>query len=113
MGKTAIARVLSLAQLSLGWEALDCRTPDDLLHTYRSARRQLFIVDDAFGRTEYEPTLGRLWEKDLSRVFHKIDQKHWLIWTTRKHILARALKDMDLVGKGSSFPNPESWSDSR
>jgi hypothetical protein len=106
MGKTAIARVLSLAQLSLGWEALDCRTPDDLLHTYRSARRQLFIVDDAFGRTEYEPTLGRLWEKDLSRVFHKIDQKHWFIWTTRKHILARALKDMDLVGKGSTFPEP-------
>ena len=106
MGKTAIARVFSLAQLSLGWEALDCRTPDDLLHTYRSAHRQLFIVDDAFGRTEYEPTLGRLWEKDLSRVFHKIDQKHWLIWTTRKHILARALKDMDLVGKGSSFPEP-------
>lgn len=106
MGKTAIARVLSLAQLTLGWEALDCRVPDDLFSSYDSHLRQVFIVDDAFGRTEYEPTLGRLWEKDLSKVLHKIDQKHWLIWTTRKHILARALKDMDLVGKAASFPEP-------
>lgn len=106
MGKTAIARVLSLAQLTLGWEALDCRVPNDLFSSYDSQLRQVFIVDDAFGRTEYVPNLGRLWEKDLSKVYHKIDQKHWLIWTTRKHILARALKDMDLVGKGASFPEP-------
>jgi hypothetical protein len=106
MGKTAIARVLSIAQLSLGWDALDCRTPNDLLTSYDSNRKQLFVVDDAFGRTEYVPNLGRLWEQDLSKVLHKVDRKHWLIWTTRKHILARALKDMDLTGKASSFPEP-------
>lgn len=106
MGKTAIARVLSLAQLTLGWEALECRNPNDLFLGYDVSKSQIFVVDDAFGRTEYEPTFGRLWEKDLARVLHKVDHKHWLIWTTRKHVLSRALKDMDLEGKATSFPAP-------
>jgi hypothetical protein len=106
MGKTAIARVLSFAQLTLGWEALDCRSPDDLFLGYDVSQSQIFVVDDAFGRGEYEPTFGRLWEKDLSKALHKIDHKHWLIWTTRKHVLSRALKDMDLEGKATSFPAP-------
>jgi len=35
-----------------------------------------------------------------------VDRKHWLVWTTRKHILARALKEMDLTGRASDFPSP-------
>jgi len=106
MGKTAIARIISLIQLTFGWQAVDCRNPDDFFQAYDRHNRQIFVADDAFGRTEYDPTLGRQWEKDLAKVLNKLDRTHWLIWTTRKHILNRALKDMDLIGKASDFPEP-------
>ena len=68
--------------------------------------RQIFIADDAFGRTEYEPARGRYWEHDLERVLRGLDAQHWLIWTSRKHILERALRDLDLQGRASRFPLP-------
>jgi hypothetical protein len=35
-----------------------------------------------------------------------LDRRHWLIWTSRKHILERACEKMDAQGKGRSFPDP-------
>ena len=35
-----------------------------------------------------------------------VNAKHWLICTSRKHILERALKSMDLQGHAHRFPNP-------
>ena len=56
MGKTAIARTVALAQLTAGWEAHECRHPDDVFRHYRHDRAQVFVADDAFGSTEYRPT---------------------------------------------------------
>ena len=106
MGKTAIARTIALSRLLMGWQIIDCRNPEDFFAAFDSSSRQLFVADDAFGRTEYDPELGRMWERDLPRILNYIDPRHNLVWTTRKHILARALHDMDLTGRAAAFPKP-------
>ncbi len=106
MGKTAIARMIALGQISNDWQAIDCRNPDDFFASFDPNSSQIFVADDAFGRTEYDVTQGRKWERDLPKLLHRIDNKHWLIWTSRKHILIRALYDMDLTGKAINFPAP-------
>lgn len=106
MGKTVIARMISLLQVATGWQGVDCRRPDDFFSMLRPREPQVFVADDAFGRTEYDITLGRAWEHDLGPVLRRLDPKHWLIWTSRRHILVRALRDMDLVGNAEAFPSP-------
>ena len=106
MGNSAIAWVISLVQVSLGWQAIACDKPDELFANYDPNARQVFIADDAFGRTEYDVTRGSQWERQLERVLQLIDSKHWLVWTSRKHILERAKRELDLQGKASHFPDP-------
>jgi len=106
MGKTAIARTIALGYLTEDWEVIDCRGPDDFFSAFVHDRRQLFVADDAFGRTEYDPVLGRMWERDLGRILGYLSPQHRLIWTSRKHILSRALKDLDLTGRAARFPEP-------
>lgn len=106
MGKTANAWMIALTQLSLGWQAVSCDRPEDIFKLYSQDTKQIFIADDAFGRTEYDPARGSLWEKQLDKVFRAINHRHWLIWTSRKHILERAIHEMDLQGQASKFPKP-------
>ena len=56
MGKTAIAWTIALTQICKGWEAVVCDRPDDLYRAHAQDRKQVFIADDAFGRTEYDPS---------------------------------------------------------
>jgi hypothetical protein len=60
----------------------------------------------AFGRTEYDPASTLLWEKDLAYIIPRLDQKHWLVLTSRRHLMERARQQMDLQGaappRGSS-----------
>lgn len=106
MGKSSIAWMIALTQLSNGWQAIVCDSPEDIFRFKDSSTPRVFIADDAFGRTEYDPARGSKWETQLDRVFRRLDQKHWLIWTSRKHILERACRHMDLQGKPSAFPSP-------
>ena len=106
MGKTAIAWMVGVVQLTHGRHVVVCDKPDDFFRSIEQAQPQIFIADDAFGRTEYEPARGRYWEHDLERVLRGLDAQHWLIWTSRKHILERALRDLDLQGRASRFPLP-------
>ena len=106
MGKTAIAWMIALAQLSQGWQAVVCDKPDDFFQCYKNGPSQVFVADDAFGRTEYDPSRVSNWEAQLDRVFHLLDSRHWLILTSRKHILERARRGMDLQGSAIGFPNP-------
>ena len=69
-------------------------------------RLQIFIADDAFGSTEYDPTRSNLWAINLAKILRKLDRKHWLIWTARKHILEIALQKMRLQGRAENFPDP-------
>jgi len=106
VGKSAIAWMIGLSQAGAGWEAVYCRTPNDFFEMYDFYKEQVFIADDAFGRTEYDPARTSEWESQLELVLSRIDAKHWLIWTSRKHILERAVARMDLAGKARSFPDP-------
>ena len=106
VGKTAIAWMIALTQLSLGWQAVVCDDPADLFQRYSRETRQVFVADDAFGRTEYDPSRGSKWESQLSRVYRELDGSHWLVWTSRHHILERAKRAMDLQGEAQGFPRP-------
>ncbi len=108
MGKTAVAWMISLTLHSQGWQAVVCDNPSDFFKLHNSTEKQIFIADDAFGRTEYDPSRGRKWEQQLERILQLLNGSHWLIWTSRKHILERALNAMDLQGKAQKFPAPAS-----
>jgi hypothetical protein len=98
--------MLGLVQLFAGWDVIECRAPEDFFKLYENKRRQIFIADDAFGHTEYEPARVRAWEHDLPNIIGRLDSRHWLLWTSRKHILERARRSMDLQGKAEHFPRP-------
>lgn len=106
MGKTAIAWTIATAQAADGWQAITCDAPEDFFKLYEGASKQVFVADDAFGRTEYDPTRGKQWENQLQRVLLRLDANHWLVWTSRKHILERARQTMDLQGRAQRFPEP-------
>lgn len=106
MGKSAIAWMVALAQVSNGWQAIYCSEPDTFFAQHDSSLHQVFVADDAFGLTEYDPTRSQKWEKELALVTRRLDAKHWLIWTSRKHILERALKKLDFTRESPDFPEP-------
>jgi hypothetical protein len=106
MGKTAVAWMIALSQMSQGWQAIVCDNPDTFFGSLNHEIPQIFVADDAFGRTEYDPARGNKWEKDLHRVLRAVDSTHWLVWTSRKHILERARRVMDLQGDATKFPQP-------
>jgi hypothetical protein len=106
VGKSAIAWMIGLSQVGDAWEAVCCEGPKEFFEMYDRSRKQVFIADDAFGRTEYDPTRASRWEPDLALVLHLVNANHWLIWTSRKHILERAVNRMDVTGKARSFPEP-------
>ncbi len=106
VGKTAIAQMIFLTQVTDDWELVACKEPKEFIGLYKPEIRQVFMADDAFGRTEYDPARGKLWEKDLPHILRLINKKHWLILTSRKHILERAYKDMDLEDMAKDFPKP-------
>lgn len=105
MGKTAIARVIALAQVRAGWEAAECMEPEDIMRCFKHDTEQVFIADDFFGRTEYEPDRVSRWERELPHVLTKIDSKHWLILTSRAHLLSLAREDLDIGRFGKNFPS--------
>jgi hypothetical protein len=104
MGKTAIAWMLALHHIIDGWESAVCNDPNEIFAAYQKEAKQIFIADDAFGRTEYDTSRGRRWEQELPRVLRIVNSTHWLIWTSRKHVLERALKTMDLDHPADGFP---------
>jgi hypothetical protein len=106
VGKSAIAWMVGLTQAAQGWETVVCQTPGVFFHMIEGGRPQVFIADDAFGRGEYDPTRMSIWEADLDLVLHRLDRRHWLVWTSRKHILERACARMDAQGMARSFPDP-------
>jgi hypothetical protein len=106
MGKTAIARMVGLAQLCAGWEAHECLHPDDFHRAYNADRAQVFIADDAFGSTEYRPDVAERWARDLAGVLSRTDERHWLIWTSRPAPLRAGLRRVHRERGLERFPAP-------
>jgi hypothetical protein len=106
MGKTAIARTVALATLTEGWEAHECLRPEELWRLFARDRAQLFIADDAFGSTEYRPEAAERWALELDRVLRAMDDRHWLIWTSRPAPLKAGLARIHREHGVERFPQP-------
>ncbi len=106
MGKTAIARMVALAKLTAGWEAHECIRPDELWRLFARDRPQVFIADDAFGSTEYHPDAAERWALELDRVLRAMDERHWLIWTSRPAPLKAGLRRIHREHGTERFPQP-------
>jgi hypothetical protein len=106
MGKTTIAWMIALARLSGEWEAYECRSPEDFFRVHEPERPQVFVVDDAFGSTEYQPDRAGLWADELEKVLRALDNRHWLILTSRPAPLRTALARLNVKGAGEEFPDP-------
>jgi len=105
VGKTSIARMLSLAQAALGWEVIDCIGPEDFHSGYDEGRSQIFVADDAFGSAEYRPEAGEAWGRSLPLILRKISARHWLVFTSRSHPLTVALDRMPQRDAMPAFPS--------
>lgn len=104
MGKTTIGRIIALSQILCGWEAIECRSPTDVLKMHRQDRRQVFVADDFFGRTEYEPMRVSEWQSELAHILPLLGHAHWLILTCRAHLLEMAKTNLDIDGQNNRFP---------
>jgi hypothetical protein len=104
MGKTTIGRVIALSQIFLGWEALECSNPSEVLKMYRPDTRQVFVADDFFGRTEYDPIRVSEWQAELAHIIPLLDESHWLVLTCRAHLLEMAKSELDISGQNHRFP---------
>lgn len=106
MGKTAIARVLGLALELDGWEVHECIRAEQLWAAFAHEQSQLFIADDAFGSTEYRPDAAEDWALELDRILRAMDERHWLIWTSRPAPLKAGLGRIHREHGVERFPRP-------
>ncbi len=106
MGKTAIARMISLALLDDGWEAHECTRPEQVYERLDPERRQVFVADDAFGSTEYRPDAAERWARELDRILRSTGEHTWLIWTSRPAPLRAGLRAIHRERGGERFPQP-------
>lgn len=106
MGKTAIARMIALARMTAGWEAHECIRPEQLWDAFARDRPQVFVADDAFGSTEYRPEAAERWALELDRVLRAMDDRHWLIWTSRPAPLKAGLRRIHREHGLERFPQP-------
>ncbi len=105
MGKTTIGRVIALSQVLNDWNAYECRTPKEVLDCYDPKIKQVFVADDFFGRTEYEPQRVSDWQAELSHIIPKLGKKHWLILTCRAHLLKMGKAKLDVAEYSDKFPD--------
>ena len=106
MGKTAIARMLALALMTDGFSAHECTQPNDVFRALDPSSPQVFIADDAFGSTEYRPDAGERWAQAMSRLLPRLDDRHWLIWTSRPAPLKAGLRRLQRERGAEQFPAP-------
>jgi hypothetical protein len=106
MGKTAIARTIALAQLTAGWEAHECIRPQEIWRVFDPDRPQVFVADDAFGSTEYRADTGERWASEMERILRSLDDRHWLIWTSRPAPLKAGLRRIHRERGAERFPSP-------
>jgi hypothetical protein len=106
MGKTAIAQMVALAQLTDGWEAHECNSPEQLWRVFDREQPQVFVADDAFGSTEYRPDAAERWARALGRLLAMLDEDHWLIWTSRPAPLKAGLRRVQRERGSERFPAP-------
>lgn len=104
MGKTTIGRMIALSQMMLKWEAIECKKPKEFHDGFEIKQPQVFIADDFFGRTEYDPRRVSAWQDELPYILRRLDHRHWLILTSRAHLLQIGRQSLDVAGENDRFP---------
>ena len=107
-GKTMIANLLALSAAD-EWElqTLLLTCPEDLTRLWNpDDPGQFFLVDDAFGSTQYDPGRAREWNHRLPLLKTAIGKGARAVFTSRDYIFRAAMNDL----KTSSF---ELFQDSR
>jgi Mrp family chromosome partitioning ATPase len=106
MGKTAIARMVALAKMTDGWQGHECTSPDQMLASFDPSAAQVFVADDAFGSTEYRADAAERWARAMEQLLGALDERHWLIWTSRPAPLHAALHRLHQERGAERFPAP-------
>lgn len=104
MGKTSIARMIALSLFKEGWEAIECRHPQEVQKAYDREAKQVFVCDDCFGSTDYRPERVGAWQDELPYILHIVDATHRLILTSRAHLWKMAVSHFVTSGSGRRFP---------
>ena len=104
-GKTTIGRVISLALAKDGWEFLECVRPEDFEVPRTRGKKRVCIADDFFGRGEFEPGRVSEWQRYLPHILPRLGADHWLILTSRAHLLQYAIPRLDVDGANDKFPH--------
>jgi len=103
-GKSTIAAALALIYASNGFQIIDIRNSNQFFKSYNKKEQQLFISDDAVGEVFHIPVLTENWSKDLSGILKFLNNKHFLIWTTRGYILEEAILNSKFNEIIDNFP---------
>jgi hypothetical protein len=98
--------MIALAKMTDGWEAHECTSPHDLHAVLDPQARQVFIADDAFGSTEYRPDSAERWARAMAGLLGALDDRHWLIWTSRPAPMHAALHRLHQERGAERFPAP-------
>lgn len=104
MGKTTIGRMIAMCQMIDGWDAIECKAPKEFHDVFDSKGAQIFVADDFFGRTEYDPARVSAWQDELPYILRRLDRRHWLVLTTRAHLLQIGRQHLDVAGENDRFP---------
>ena len=64
------------------------------------------MADDAFGSTEYRADAAERWARELGRMLRSLDDRHWLIWTSRPAPLKAGLRRVQREHGSERFPAP-------
>lgn len=101
-GKTTIAMLLALAAID-NWNCslVKVDTPSEIKnHWNPDEPHQFFWIDDAFGVTQYQPSLSRDWNRQLSLIQAALRNGARIVMTSRDYIYRSARRDL----KTDSFP---------
>jgi hypothetical protein len=112
LGKTTIAETIALARSTEGWEVFSCDSPADFFSGFSPdrTRPQLFVADDAFGTTEYDPDRSEAWAREMHRILLALRKPAThvaaLVWTSRPEPFNAALQRLREAASNDSFPDP-------
>lgn len=87
-GKTTISYALALAAVdSLEMSVFVVKSPDEFAeHWDPDDPKRFYWVDDAFGQTQFDPSLALEWNRQIDRVQAAIDRGARIVFTTRTYI---------------------------
>lgn len=101
-GKTTIATMLAMAAADQwGASVLKLDDPSEVVrHWNPDEPSQFFWVDDAFGVTQYEPSLVLRWNHGVAQIKAMVNRGAKVVMTSRDYIYNYARRDL----KESAFP---------